>query len=217
MTAIISIAGCVPRYSETPIATNFPTSSQEKLQAASHWKIITQDLSKRLQANLAGKINQDQAIYISAKDASEFNQATVAELISTLVAENYKVVKSSTNAIKIEVDTQVLSFSPQRLQAQRIGLPTAITTGLWAITELDQGITNSGVASALIIGADAQAYFYADRAKGPTPKTEIIINVSATDGDRYIAVSRSNYYVTDTDKWLYQAVQTKSFSVRGSN
>ena len=217
ITVLLAMTACVPMYSETPIAKNFATSHQEKLQAASHWAIITQDLSRRLQEGLANKVRKTQAVYVSTKEPSEFNQAVVAELISSLVAKNYSVVKTPKNAIKIDVSTQVLSFSAKRIQAHRIGIPTFITAGLWALSESNQSVTPSGLASTFFIGSDVETYVDNDHAKGPTPKTEIIINLSAFNGDRYLATSTSTYYVSDTDKWLYQAAATKSFSVIGSN
>lgn len=216
LACVLALAGCVTPYSEVPIAKTFPTTSQEKLQAASHWGLITNDLSKKIQANIAGKVDKNQALYVSAKESSAFNQAVVAELISSLVADGYLVVKSPDNTVKVDVDTQVLQFSPHRLQARTVGVPTAIAAGLWASAEIGS-ITGAGLATGVIAGAEALTYMNSDKASGSTPKSEIIINVSVSDASHYIAVSRGTYYVSDTDKWLYQAAQTKVFNVRESN
>jgi hypothetical protein len=40
-------AGCATPYSEAPLATNFPTSKQQKLQAAAHWNVIAGDVASR--------------------------------------------------------------------------------------------------------------------------------------------------------------------------
>ncbi len=212
---VIAISGCVSPYSEAPIAKNFPTTSQEKLQAASHWGLITNDLSKRIQVKVDGKIDKKQPLYISSKNSAPFNQAVVAELISSLVADGYLVVKNPENTIKVDVDTQVLSFSPNRLQASASGVPTAIVAGLWTLSEAGVAITAAGVASGAIVAKDLDNYFGSEVASGSTPKTELIINVSVSDANHYIAVSRATYYVSDTDKWLYQAAQVSTFNVRG--
>lgn len=216
LACMLVLAGCVTPYSEVPVAKTFPTTSQEKLQAAAHWGLITNDLSKKIQANMSSKVDKGQSLYVSANNASPFNQAVVAELISSLVADGYTVVKKAENSVKIDVDTQVLEFSPDRLQARKVGVPTAIATGLWASAEVGS-ITAAGVVTAVIAGGEALSYMNSDRASGATPKTEIIINVSASDANHYIAVTRGTYYVSDTDKGLYQAAQTKAFNVRGSN
>src|SRR5450830_1080009 len=166
---MLTIAGCATPYSEVPIAKNFPTTSQEKLQAASHWGLIANDLSRKIQANMASKVDKNQPIYVSAKAASPFNQAVVSELISSLVADGYTVVKTPENTVKVDVDTQVLQFSANRLQARQVGALTAIATGLWASAEYGS-VTGAGVVTGVIAGSEALAYMDSDRASGSTPK-----------------------------------------------
>ncbi|MDD2934142.1 MAG: hypothetical protein PHO76_09690 [Methylotenera sp.] len=218
LACALTLVGCVTPYSEAPTAKNFPATPQAKLQAASHWTIITNDLSQKIQADIDGKVTKDQAVFISTKNASPFNQAVVSELVASLVSNGYNVVKTPENTTKINVETQVLKFSANRLQARTVGIPTALAAGVWAISEF--GISSTGVgavATGLIGGAEALAYMNSDKASGSTPQTEIITNISVEDDNRYLAVSRGTYYISDTDKWLYQAVQTKDFNVRGSN
>jgi hypothetical protein len=211
---MLALVGCTTPYSEVPIAANFKTSSQAKLQAAGHWSLISEDLSKKLQENMAQKVDKTNAIYIFATNYAPFNQAVVDELISSLISNGYNIVKRPNDAIKIDVNTQVLQFSPNRLQAKSIGIPTLITTGLWTSAEIGS-ITGAGVATAAIAGSEALAYMNSDRASGPTPKTEIIVDITVSNEINYIAKSRGTYYVADTDTWLYQAAQTKKFSVQG--
>ena len=223
LTSVLALTGCVTPYGEAPVAKNFPTANQEKLQTASHWGIISNNLSNKIQASMDGKVDKSQLLYVSAKRDSAFNQAVVAELISSLVANNYNVVSNAShaaNALKVDVDTQVLAFSANRMQAKHVGMPTAIATGIWALTEIGTTITRAGVATGAIAGIDASNYFNSENASGATPKTEIIINVSVADSTHYLAVARGTYYVADTDKELYTsaiAVENRSFSVRGSN
>lgn len=218
LASALALSACVTPYSETPTAKNFAATPQAKLQAASHWAIITNDLSQKIQSQMEGKVDKDQPIFISAKNISPFNQTVVNELISTLVASGFNVVKSPENTTKINVDTQVLKFSANRLQARMVGIPTALTAGVWAIAEAGVSGTGAGaIATALVGGAEALSYMNSDKASGATPQTEIITNISVEDSNRYLAVSRGTYYVSDTDKWLYQAVETQNFSVKGSN
>ncbi|ABE50479.1 hypothetical protein [Methylobacillus flagellatus] len=213
----ILLSGCVTPHGETPIAKNFPTMSQEKLQAAAHWGLITQDLSQRLQTQMSGKVSKEQTLYVSVTEDSPFNQAVAGELIATLVNRGYHVVKTRGAAVNIEIDTQVLQFSPHRLQARTVGIPTALATGVWTLSELNSSISAAGVVTGVISGAEALTYFNSDKASGATPQTEIIINAAVTDNSRYLAVSRATYYVADSDQWLYHAASHANFSVRGSH
>ncbi len=213
IVVIFAVAGCATPYSEAPVATNFPTSTQKKLQAASHWNVIAADVSGHLTAVMATKLQSGQPLYVESTQATPFNRAIANQLISSLVSAGYVVAKTSTGAVRVDVDTQVVEFSSGRSKSQYAGLPTALTVGVWALAATHP--TGAGTATALIVGADAYNWFKSENASGEIPKTEIIINVSVSNADRYIARSTNVYYVTDTDKWLYEAVQTKNFSVTG--
>ncbi len=213
MVVTLAVTGCATPYSEAPVAINFPTSNQKKLQAASHWNVIAVDVSGHLTETMAAKLQSGQPLYVESAQATPFNRAVVNQLISSLVSAGYVVAKTSTGAVRVDVDTQVVEFSPGRSQSQYAGLPTALTAGVWALAATHP--TGAGAATALIVGADAYSWFKSENASGETPKTEIIINVSVSNADRYLARSTNVYYVTDTDKQLYEAVQTKNFSVTG--
>lgn len=214
IACILFATGCTTPYSEVPTATNFKTSSQEKLQAASHWGLITNDLSKKIQAKMDGNVDKSSPLFISSTIHSPFNQAVVAELISSLLSDGYTIVKRPKDAIRVDVDTQVLQFSPDRLQARTVGVPTLLAAGLWAVSETSS-VTGAGVVTGVIAGADALTYMNSEKASGQTPKTEIIVGITVSDEDKYIANSRGTYYVSDTDQWLYKAAQSRSFNVKG--
>lgn len=214
-----AVTGCVTPYSETPVATNFQTTSQHKLQAAAHWAVISNDLTNKIKANMESVVTKDQAVYVSSTTTSPFSHAVVGEIIASLVTDGFNVVKTAKDAVNIEVETQVLEFSANRLQARKAGIPTALASGVWALAEVHA--TAAGAATAIIATVDGLSYFNSENASGGTPKTEIIINVSASDDNRFLAVTRGTYYVSDSDKGLYLAartssLQTKEFSVRGN-
>lgn len=169
---------------------------------------------------MAASVDKNQAIYVSSVAQSPFNHAVVGEIIASLVTDGYNVTKTPNNAISIDVETQVLEFSPHRQSAQRAGVASALATGVWALSEIGTAITGQGAVTGIIFGADAATYANSENASDSIPKTEIIINVSASNENRFLAVTRGTYYVSDTDKGLYSAaqaaLQTKAFNVRGN-
>lgn len=209
------LSGCATSHSEAPVAKNFATSDQNKLQAAAHWNIVATDIATRLKANMAGKVQKQQPLYVSSQENSAFNQAVVAELISSLVSDDYLVVKSPADAIKVDVDTQLVAFSAHRAQPKPVGLASALAAGVWVLSAADINVTTAGVATAAVFGSEAYIWANSDKATGPTPKTEITVNVSVSDNDKYLAISKDTYYVADSDRQLYEVVQTKNFAIRG--
>lgn len=212
-------AGCATPCSEAPLATNFPTSKQQKLQAAAHWNVIAGDVAKQISAGLKDKrplfVNQS-----SIKTA--FDRAFTNDLISALVAGGYTVLKSPDGALSVDVDTQAVRFSPNRPQYNHAGVATAVTGGVWALRDVSLNTAGEvlGAAVALAAAADAYSWFRAEFATGETPQTEIIVTISVSDASQYLARSTSIYYVADADSRMYVyeppfQAQTKSMGVTG--
>ena len=194
-------AGCATPYSEAPLATNFPTNKQPKLQAAAHWNVIAGDVAKQISVGLKDKrplfVNQS-----SVKTA--FEHAFTNDLISALVTDGYTVLKSpAAGALSVNVDTQAVLFSANRPQYNYAGLATALTAGVWALH--GARATAAAAASAGVVTADAYFWFRSEFATGATPQTEIIVTTSISDASQYLFRSTSVYYVADSDQELYQA------------
>jgi len=215
MAVMIAVSGCTAQYSEVPIAKNFPTSDQKKLQAAAHWDVVAADISAKLRMEIDGKVQRNEGLYISSSRQTPFNHAVETELIASLVSDGYTVLKTPGNAIEVAVDTRVVEFSPKRIQAKNIGVPTALVSGVWVLSEVDA--TLAGAATAAVAAADLSRLFNSDNASGATPQTEIMVSVSVSNQNQYLALSKNTYYVTDADINLYRAVRSKTFIVTGDN
>lgn len=59
------VSACTPKYSEVPTAKNFENTDQHVLQAAKHWDLINNEVSKQLLDRLAGKVGKEEVIFIS--------------------------------------------------------------------------------------------------------------------------------------------------------
>lgn len=211
MIVAAMLAGCATPYSEAPLATNFPTSKQEKVQAAAHWNVIAKDVAVQISTKLAEK----RPLHVlQPAGKSSFERAFANQLVSSLVANGNTVMKQPAGALSVEVDTQVVGFSPNRPQYRHAGTATALMTGVWA---LHVGEATVGAALyATVAAADAYAWFRSEFATGETPQTEIIVTTSVTDGNQYLSRNTSVYYVADTDKALYQAgLPASNIKIRG--
>ena len=211
----LMMAGCAAPYSEAPLATNFPTTSQEKLQAAAHWDAISTDMAKEVTTALPSPLTGN--LYVSTSQESPFTQAMKEQLTTAIVRSGYPVATRPEGALKVELSAQVVKFSEARKQNKWIGWPTALVTGAWAVRTLSTEVTAKTTAAATVtagaIGYDVYSWFKAQSASGPTPQTEVIVNVSVSDDSRYLARSTHVYYVADSDRALYDAASTKVFSV----
>ena len=192
------LAACATPYTEAPLATNFPTSKQPKLQAAAHWNVIAGDIAKQISAGLKDK----RPLFVNQSAVKTgFDRAFTNDLISALVANGYTVLKSPAGALSVDVDTQVVRFSPNRPQYNHTGLATALTTGVWALHQAHA--TTGAVLVAGVASADAYSWFRSEFATGETPQTEIIVTASISDANQFLARSTSIYYVADADSRMY--------------
>jgi hypothetical protein len=221
LVAAAALGGCKTPYSPAPLATNFPTTKQEKLQAAAHWTAIAGHMEQQLVAEL--KKSPPRPLYVaSPANPSPFQQAINNQLISSLVNDGYVVSRTPAGALQISLDIQAVTFAPDRKQAPTVGVATAIATGVWVLAErIGDPVSKLGrFAGAAGIGAGIDAFHWYDSeyASGPTPRTEIIITTSVTDEHRYVARASNTYYVADADRTLYgeaPAQLSQSFQVKG--
>lgn len=217
IAGVAGLSGCATPYSEAPLATNFATTKQQKLQAAAHWNVIASDVAKQIAAGL--KNNMPPLFVNQSVAKTAFDRAFSNQLISALVGDGFSVQKAPTGALSVEVDTQVVLFSPDRPQYKYVGVPTALMTGVWALHTAEA--TSGAVLYAGVAAADAYSWFRSEFATGETPQSEIIVTISVSDADRYLVRSTNVYYVADTDRRMYEppaaprVVQTKTMGVTG--
>lgn len=111
------------------------------------------------------------------------------------------MVKNPHGATEVDVDVQVVRFSPNRPQYRFVSV-TALGAGILALHEVAEHSPTA--AGFLAAGAFDAATWYASKfASGPTPQYEIIVTVSASDADKYLVRTTNVYYVDDRDAHLY--------------
>ena len=210
LAATALVTGCATPYSEAPLATNFPSTKQPKIQAAAHWNVIAADVANQISARLTDK---SRPLYVVPSTKTQFDRGFSGQLLSALMEKGHTLVKSANGSVTVEIDTQTVKFSANRPQYRHVGTATTIATGIWA---LHVGEATAGAAIFTSVAAgDAYSWFKSEFATGQTPQTEIIVTTSAVDGERYLARNTSVYYVADTDASLYEATRGHQIRVKG--
>jgi hypothetical protein len=223
------LAGCAAPYSPTPLVANAPLAKEDKLQAVAHWKAISAHIEKQLEPAIRKTPNIP--LYVEPAQYTAFNQTMASQLITSLVNDGYVVGKTPVGALKVEIDTQVVAFSAERPQYVFAGQRSDLMGGAWVITNVNEvGAPAAAPADTPFSHHDAYSWFRSEFDSGVTPKTEIVLTISVSDERRYYARSTSVYYVTDSDRYLYEIAKpvsvkdqpppptplTKIFTVRGS-
>ncbi len=196
------------RFSEAPIAGNFPAVTQAKLQAGQHWQAIAQDAARSLGQSLSKNqrcnpgLHPCRPIHVEEPEyTTEFSRAFVNALITALVQQGINVSQAPDAALLLHLDVQPVRFAPDRPQYRHAGLARELGPGIWAlqdVTEISPRDLDKHPNP-----PDTLHWFRTEFAAGATPRTEIVLTLSVMDGIRYAARSTNVYYVAESDLPLY--------------
>lgn len=211
--------GAAPERNEVPIAGNYPTSTQFKLQAAEHWRLAANDAA----AGLVKSIRTGGAcipgspcttLYLRRSCETSgcapqgcdttFNRVFFNEFLTALVGLGYQVSAApSSSAMVVDIDVQAIGFSDNRPQYRYAGKAEEIGPGIWALRDEASLVDAQGAEAPRTSGLDAN-WYRTQFAAGPTPRNELVITVSAMSRERvYLARNTSVYYTADSDAGLY--------------
>jgi hypothetical protein len=184
---------------QIPVATNYPYSEQQKMQAPHHWDVLANEVVEQL--NHCRKVSDSMPIFVvpkfnlPAKEDSTFWTATkpLAEadesdrlatipfkrayenyLITQLVNAGYKVVNDIQAAeLIMTFDIQLIKHNDRPVRSPNV------------ISKLGRIV--AGAADGAYIGVEASPY-------------EVVITTSVRKGNTYIMSHTGTYYI-DTPLW----------------
>lgn len=229
-SAAIILAGCAhtihgggnapyAERNEVPIAANFTTTTQLKLQAAEHWRRVAQDsaegLAKSLRAGgacipstgcatLHVRRSCESTGCSPARCDTTFNRVFHNDFVTALVGLGYPVAASpAPGATVVDIDIQAIAFAPNRPQYRYAGEPVEIAPGLWARRDRSSLLDGAGAAALRTEDPDTN-WYRTEFAAGATPRNELVITVSALSAARtYVARDTRVYYTADADASHY--------------
>ena len=193
LLAPLALGACA---SQVPMPATYPISYQQKMQAAHHWNVLASDVVSQMSESV-GTLNR--AIYVAEANApTDFNQGFRNLLQTELLANGYTVTRAPVgNAVTLEYDVQAITHNDRGYIRSTPGLYTALAGGVLVLNNLahHQHLLTGGAA---LLGAGVAA----DVVTGhhvKLPNTEVIINTSIVDGDRYVVRQSGIYYINDAD------------------
>lgn len=214
--AAMTLAACSTQYSETPLAGNFATSKQNKLQASSHWLLIAKDVAEQI------KLGTDKVgapVYVTPPaQNSKFSQIFYDQVITSLVNQGVTVRRVHDVTVQIvDIDTHLVRFSADRTQNRRFTSMTALAGGIAALYGVNWAAGTKAAVGGLAASASYDWLSWVDQeyAKGRTPSYELIVTTSLTKNAQYLARRTDAYYINDDDASLYNKDNDYSFKVVG--
>jgi hypothetical protein len=183
--ALLAAVGCSnepQRYTQVPLPTNHPVTTQRELQAVQHWRVLaasiataTRGLMDTDPASLAQRYRVEPAIPSTA-----FAEAFHALLVTELVKAGVAIAPDAPDAVPVRYEIQLLEFGPDRETGYSV-----YTTSRSLPPEL--GIADPSELS----GRAVQRY-------------ELLVTTSIVRGDAYWLRRSDIHYVRDEDAALYR-------------
>ncbi|WP_136064823.1 hypothetical protein [Modicisalibacter radicis] len=194
------LSGCfVANTSQAPMATTYPYSEQQKMQAAHHWDVLAEYEAAGM---LRSTALRGRSLFINPTHAdSTFAQSFGDLLTSQLVSNGALVRTDPINAAQVDYRVQLVEHKDRDFVRAPVGTWTALSTGI-AVATLP--INNwSEPALAVIPGAaliDAFSGSWED-----VSSQEVIVTTQVSESNRILYSSSNIYYINGGDAGQYEA------------
>ena len=194
------VVGCARNYSQVPVATSYPVTRQEVMQAGHHWDLLAQYEAGKVLTEL-GQGRASFFVEIPGDGSSAFRKAYYDLLTGHLVNNGGMVFSDGelaqrNNAYTLKYDIQVLTHRDRGYLAPPFGTYTALSAGL-IVLHGKQILENP-----LIVVGSVLADFFSGSFSRRSP-TEIIVTTIALDGGKFLFSDSSIYYINSGDTENY--------------
>lgn len=204
--ASLMLSGCFyANTSQAPIATTYPYTEQQRMQAAHHWDVLarheaTRILQRERVRNRDLHINPADQEALHAYSGGEFERGFRTLLTSELVSRGANLTTVPTaNSANISIDVEVVEHRDRDFVRPPAGAFTALTAGIAVATiPINQWAEPAlGLIPAAVL---------ADTTSGSwthTGNEEIIVTTQIIDGERILYSSSNIYYINAGDRRQY--------------
>jgi hypothetical protein len=201
-TALTLLSGCA---SNVPLSESYPISKQQHMQAAHHWNVLAEDVSKKIALG-----DLDGPVYVVSKNDDQIFDRGFKNLLLTQLSSSGVDVsrKRGAGVYNLEFDTQIIEHHNRDSSFPIKGSPIMLAAGVYAISEIAQN-TPTGAA----LGLAGLGYHSGDLIGG-TPNTEVFINTSIYGSNDLLKQRTSNiYYINRGDSSHYNNKPLTSMEV----
>ncbi|WP_170833037.1 hypothetical protein [Halomonas arcis] len=204
--ASLTLGGCFyANTSQAPIATTYPYSEQQRMQAAHHWNVLA-----RHEANQILKRERVRFRNLHIPDASqgathaysggEFGRGFRTLLTSELVSRGANLTtQPQANSAEVHIDVEVIKHRDRDFVRPPVGAFTALAGGI-AVAAIP---INQWAEPALGLIPAAMAADVTSGSWTHTGNEEVIITTQILDGEQILYSSSNIYYINSGDRRQY--------------
>lgn len=195
------LAGCfATNTSQAPIATTYPLTEQQKMQAAHHWNVLAQHEAGQL---LSAPVLQNKVLYIDGSDQkTPFSQTFSSLLTSELVAGGARVQTDATHATRISYKVQLIEHKDRGKIRAPQGALTTLAAGI-AVATIPYNHWSEPSLALIPLAAATDLFSGSWTSES---NQEVVITTQAIQGNQILYSSSNIYYINggDSDHYVDQ-------------
>jgi hypothetical protein len=230
LVVLLAIGGCYlgsrapakPVTSQVPVPSAFRLSTQQKMQAVHHWKLLAQDVAHLIGEKIDGGYHDPLIpIYVAPSGITPFEKAFHDLLLTSLVEIGLDVSNRPEGNRQLSFDIQVITHHQKILRSggvvyEPLAPGVFVQRGAPSLYGPDK-MNNEGEtleenaelkAEAEVIEHRAELNAEAGEYAVELPKNEIIVTTSLIFSGKYIMRNSSIYYINDPD-WSQYVLKSR--------
>ena len=216
MAVLFLIGGCYyglgapakPVTSQVPVPNAFRLSTQQKMQAAHHWKLLANDVANLIKKKIEDGYHDTRIpIYVAPSGITPFEKAFHDLLLTRLVEIGLDVSNQSKGNLQLSFDIQVITHHNKILRTGT-GVYKSLAPGFFVRRGTPLYGPEKKINEAEILVHSAELNAEAGEYTIELPKNEIIVTTSLMFSGKYIMRNSSIYYINDPE-WSHYVLKSK--------
>ncbi len=213
----IGIGGChyggpqgpaKPVTSQVPVPNAFTLSTQQKMQAMQHWKVLSEDVAGLVRKRLDDiSFDAQIPIYVAPSGTTPFEKAFHELLLTGLVETGLEVSNQPKGSLQLSFDIQVVTHQNKILKTGA-GVYKSLAPGFFVRRDTAFYGPERRTEDAAMYVHSAELNTEAGEYTIELPKNEIMVTSSLIFGSKYIMRNSSIYYINDPE-WSHYVVKSK--------
>jgi len=206
------LAGCFSTHtSQAPIATTYPLTEQQKMQAAHHWDVLAEHQADQLIQN---DLLRSQPLYIrGSEEATPFSTTFDNLLTSQLVSKGAYVKTTPEQAAEVSYKVQLVKHRDRDAIRAPEGAVTALAAGI-AVATIP--FNHWAEPSLALIPAAGAADLFSGSWTSETDQ-EVVITTQVTLEDQIVYSNSNIYYINPGDFNHYKAPAKTTRTIKVDN
>ena len=221
LVVLLAIGGCYygptgpagpakPVTSQVPVPNAYRLSTQQKMQAVHHWKLLAEDVAHQIKKNIEDGYHDTltpMSIYVAPSGITPFEKAFHDLLVTSLVATGMDVSNQPKGNLQLSFDIQVVTHKRKILRTGT-GVYKSLAPGFFVRRDIPFYGPKKRTVEAEMFVHSAELNAESGEYTIELPENEIMVTSSLMFHGRYMMRNSSIYYINDPE-WSHYVLRSQ--------